>query len=257
LKSSIEIVRGLVEVGYPIRHLVLLEGKGSVGLAVDSLVERVSEGNSCSSYAGPSWICGMPNKTKVSNLRPGDLVLESDMRSVRAVIRTKSDQVILILVDGDEDIVEVHDQMFEYRVVARSPVARTWNGLVTVQTVPQVTCYGDLKVGDEVVGPDAIERVAILNHGDAEMVAVGFESGMELNVRRSGPCVSLELPPPPPLPQEDPVAQPSTFAPTSGTIAPMAPGFCGSCGRERRATNAFCTGCGAKFSPISTLGFQT
>lgn len=267
--GGVEVVRALIETGYPSRILVLFETGGTLSLAKSELVTRLRSGQGSSPYRSPKWICGMPNKTKVRDLRPGDVLLELDWQTVRAVLRTSTDERVLVTESevGTQVSVRVAPELLEYRVVARGNAFGTWQGDMPADVQPESVSPSQLAVGDRLVVSDQIARVATVGAISRGEVTVQFDDGQTITWNVSDFVVRLiPFVPEPVVPPEDVVhadfgtataAQPETT--TDGGASTSVPGvarFCGQCGRERRPGNTFCTGCGNRFSSISTVGFE-
>jgi hypothetical protein len=269
IESGVETVRALIETGYPSRMLVLFETGGTLSLTKPEFVTRLRTGQSSTPFRSPNWICGMPNKTKVRDLRPGDVLLELDWRTVRAVLRTSTDERVLVTEGemGTQVSVTVAPELFEYRVVARGNSFGSWSGTIPSNVRPELVSPSQLVVGDELVVSDQVARVATvgaISRGEVTVQFLGVET-VTWNV--SDFVVRLIAIEPEPVIEPEIVvkAEFASAATAASEVATEAGGkldvsgparFCGQCGRERRPSNTFCTGCGNRFSTISTIGFQ-
>ena len=269
IESGVETVRALIETGYPSRMLVLFETGGTLSLTKPEFVTRLRTGQSSTPFRSPNWICGMPNKTKVRDLRPGDVLLELDWRTVRAVLRTSTDERVLVTEGemGTQVSVTVAPELFEYRVVARGNSFGSWSGTIPSNVRPELVSPSQLVVGDELVVSDQVARVATVGAISRGEVTVQFLGGETVTWNVSDFVVRLIAIEPEPVIEPEIVvkAEFASAATAASEVATEAGGkldvsgparFCGQCGRERRPSNTFCTGCGNRFSTISTIGFQ-
>jgi hypothetical protein len=269
IESGVETVRALIETGYPSRMLLLFETGETLSLTKPELITRLRSGQSTTPFRSPKWICGMPNKTKVRDLRPGDVLLELDWQTVRAVLRTSTDERVLVTERemGTQVSVRVASELVEYRVVARGNAFGSWNGMIPQSVRPESVSPSHLAVGDELVVSDQIARVATVGAISRGEVTVQFTDGQTITWNVSDFVVRLVAFEPEPVVEPEIVvkaefSRATTAVGEAGTEsggkadATAAARFCGQCGRERRPGNAFCTGCGNRFSNISTIGFQ-
>jgi hypothetical protein len=132
---------------------------------------------------------------------------------------------------------------------------------------PESISPNQLVVGDELVVSDQIARVATVGAISRGEVTVQFLGGETVTWNVSDFVVRLVAFEPVPVIEPEIVvkaefASAATAASelateTTGNLDVSGPArFCGQCGRERRLGNTFCTGCGNRFSTISTIGFQ-
>lgn len=260
IESGVETVRAVIETGYPSRILLLFESGGSISFAKPDLVTRLRDGQGSSPYRSPKWICGMPNKTKVRDLKPGDVLLELDWQTVRAVLRTATDERVLVTEAemGSQVAVRVASELTEFRVVARGNAFGTWHGTVPANVGPESVSPRDLRVGDQVVVSDQLATVSNVGASNRGSVEIEFQDGNRVVwniadfVVRFVEIEVVEVVEPSVI--ELPIAVKQS--PTPDANVPSVARFCGQCGRERRPGASFCTGCGTRFSTISTVGFE-
>ena len=260
IESGVETVRAVIETGYPSRILLLFESGASISFAKPDLVTRLRDGQGSSPYRSPKWICGMPNKTKVRDLKPGDILLELDWQTVRAVLRTATDERVLVTEAemGSQVAVRVASELTEFRVVARGNAFGTWHGTVPANVGPESVSPRDLRVGDQVVVSDQLATVSNVGASNRGSVEIEFQDGNRVVwniadfVVRFVEIEVVEVVEPSVI--ELPIAVKQS--PTPDANVPSVARFCGQCGRERRPGASFCTGCGTRFSTISTVGFE-
>ena len=293
--GRIQVIRGRLRVSHPSRTILFTEEGRSISLTDGTLVERIDEGMTSTRYAGPSWVCGLPEKTEVASLEPGDLILTPDTELVVARLKTANGHVLITT-----DVVEPHASHITFRgvgdrvrLMAKGLWVKPWTGPSTIERNALELVASDVAVPAEIVFERGIAAItSIVIEGD--LVTFGMHDGstevrrhideviclqaiVELEPTRihsevapsSFRCVNGHLTKSEQRLEEgqrfiecpicglpgSAVNQPPTTAPDIGnsTVAK----FCGNCGRARKSENAFCTGCGNRFSKIDTTGFLT
>jgi hypothetical protein len=294
--GKIQVVRGRLRVSHPSRTILFTEEGRSISLSDGTLIERVNEGLTTTSYLGPSWVCGMPEKTETATLEPGDLTLSPDAEIVTAQLKTSNGYVLISndIVEPHAPHVRFHNRRDRIRLIAKGLKVQPWTGPSVIDKIAVEILASDVTLPAEIVSVTGVESVdSIVSEGDA--VSFMMHNGSKIDYLPTDLVICLQpIPEPEPTAihteavfisfrcvnghltkQEHPIEDGQRFIecpicglPASADNQAAAPApapvpgqsivakFCGSCGRARKPENAFCTGCGNRFSKIDTTGFQ-
>jgi hypothetical protein len=296
--GKIQVVRGRVRVSHPSRTILFTEDGRSISLTDGTLIERVDEGLTTTRYLGPSWVCGMPEKTEISTLEPGDLILNPDAEIVTAQLKTSNGYVLISndIVEPHMPHVRFHNRRDRIRLIARGFSVQLWAGPSAIDKIAVEILASDVTLPSEIVSETGVESIdSIASEGDT--VTFMMHNGSKTDQLPTDLVICLQPIPEPELTAihteaavisfrcvnghltkpEHPIEDGQRFIecpicglPASAVNQPTAPApvpvpvpgqsivakFCGSCGRARKSENAFCTGCGNRFSKIDTTGFQ-
>ncbi len=293
--GKIQVVRGRLRVSHPSRTILFTEEGRSISLTDGALIERVGEGIATTRYAGPSWICGMPEQTEVASLEPGDLILDPDAEVIAWRLKTSNGYVLVTfdVVEPHSSHIRIHEHRERIRLIAKGlgvqsliePPAGDKNAIEMRA--------GELTLPCEVIFESGLKSVVSIT-SDGDMVTLTMHEGSKKELQRTDVVICLQPVPiseptsiheaaslsafrcisghltKPELPLETgerfieceicglpATAELSPSPSTSSSGPPDSAKYCGTCGKVRKPENAFCTGCGNRFSKIDTTGFRS
>jgi len=294
--GKIHVVRGCLRISHPSRTILFTQEGQSILLTDGTLIERVDQDLTTSGYLGPTWVCGLPEKTEVAALESGDLILNPEAEIVVSRLKTANGYVLI-----SRNVVEPHASRITFqepgtriRLMAKGLGPRSSTEHLPIDMNALELFAGEVTLPAQLVSESGVVSVqSIANEGD--FVIFVTDVGSTMQHRLVDPVICLEpIPEPEPTKlvtqsevfdfrcvnghvtrSDQPVAEGERFteclvcglpatadAKSPSTKAaklleqPAVANFCGFCGRARKISNAFCTGCGQRFSKIETTGFQ-
>jgi hypothetical protein len=294
--GKIRVVQGRLRVDHPPRTILFTDDGRSISLTDRTLIERIDEGLTTPRYSGPSWLCGMPEKTEIASIQTGDLILNPDAEIVAAQLKTPNGYVLISkdIVEPHTSHIRFHNRRDRIRLIAKGFSIQPWAGSFVLDKIAVELFASDVTLPAEVVSETGVELVeSIASEGD--IVTFMMHNGSTIDHLPTDLVVCLQQ-----IPESEPTAihtesalisfrcvnghltkpehsveegqrfiecpicgLPASFdnqtvapAPSSVSGQAIVAKFCGSCGRARKTENAFCTGCGNRFSKLDIAGFQ-